>query len=379
MNYWDNYFSGREIIKKDLFSKKCLLSFLTATAILLTGIKIGKKEDSNALKIYNFDIGDLQSAIVNNDNLNKNEKKIILNAWDIINDNINNINYVHVIDVLSSFDIKYPKKNSKQQISTAATWNFYDKTMRVYNSSEEEILKRTKDTTHELMHLMSVQGHEYPAFLQEGMASFLCSEYINNNDAYNKQRLVVAMMCEIINPNIIAKSYFQENYSLIQQEFLKIDDDNELFLKLTDNLNEYQELYIQANNYYGIKLNDDDCEKMKELLKKTNNVLSEINSSLVHYFKIKTGKEVDSSLELSSNLNIDNNIDQVMSIYSHELIKDYSYYNDKTKTYYTSTDFLLESNYFNKENVEKIKLYEDYFLGIEDEKGKIKVNLRSIE
>ena len=362
MNYWDEYFKGKNILKKESIREKRVALFLSflllggiGEASVVRNLQINKKTvfENNNKK---YSISDLYAAINSNKKLDNTEKMLLLNSWDLLKDYEDYIDFELAIKQLSNFDINYFDKEWENQINTTGDWNYITQTMNLYNVDEkEDILLKESAANHEICHLLNEKGEYFPNFLKEAINSLFCSEYFSQENAYYKQKIVIEMMCEIIDPGLIAKSYLQDDYQIIVNEFVKIDDDYDLINSLNKCFDDYQNLYTLNKDYYGIELDDEEKEKFLDNKNKTSEILNQINDILCHYFYKKTGIVVDSNYINYKNEDFYLNQYSIMNLYSTKLLSDDTVYNYDSKKYYHINTFKTNTAYFNKRNISDIE------------------------
>ena len=237
---------------------------------------------------------------------------------------------------LNTFDIKYNEIES-EYVPATGTWNHSTNDMTLYLTDDEEIdFSDNPVISHELLHLISVDGSYFPKALEEGIDSLLISEYDSFNDAYHKQRIITMMLCEIVDPDIIIESYLKKDFSIIEKELLKIDSDSNLLAILEESLDSYQDIFLDINKYYGKDLDDEEVEEAKTYFEDEHTVVEKINDILCHYYTLKTEKEVgnprnlhmyypDNYLQLfedeESIINIKKTYSALFSLYSSSLLE----------------------------------------------------------
>lgn len=361
-----------------------VLSFILSSILFISGTSIafekGRKSSKEYSKNVSYEnIDKLYSAVKNNPNLSENEKEIINNIDELFDDYYQYIDYDTACNQLSRFCVEY-KEYGNNFINTAGQWNYHFHVMDLYtNDCKAVSLEDNPIATHELIHLISVDGSYFPDTLEEGIDSLIISEYYNFFDAYSKQRIITSMLCEIISPEIIMKSYLRKDYSLIEKELLKINPDRVQAYTLKSLLNQYQELYEKITSLYNIDLSEHEKNKADIYFEDEKVIVNSINKILCDYYSKKTNKLVSNSYYVNSYffnnpilINFsDNRYSVIFSIYSTMLITSPYTLSEYGETYDYYKEYDVKTGYFNKDIDSREVIIGDTLI-VDTEKNKAK-------
>ena len=320
----------------DLKNFKRFIAFLATTDFILSLGTLSLIIDKQIMPRYHERVSntsDLYKSINSNENLDDKEKEILTYVSDFISDYYYYMDDEDVNQKLSTFDIKYEETSDNH---LAGTWNSWFNEMTFYNCDYSVELNSNQDVvSHELYHLLS--GDIYNPCLREGITSLINYEYSNyqNTDGYFKQLLMSQILCEIIDPELIIKSYLQSDISILKTELLKIDDDKSRFKRLLNNMENYQLLFDQYLNYVEVELDEITYNEYLQLKDCKQNLLDSIKEDLQFYYQ-QSGKESNSEL---------------VNNYLEKLVFDYDKIieNDNKKVVYIC-DRNIPSNYFTKQD-----------------------------
>lgn len=110
---------------------------------------------------------------------------------------------------------------------------------------------------HELIHKT---GYLDNIMLNEGMASLIQAEYMNYgmvSDAYYDHVLMTKIFCELITPKKMLEAYSKRDMSIIKQEMLKINSNEEDYNNLMNAMQEYgNDFHDGVNNQFRQKYED---------------------------------------------------------------------------------------------------------------------------
>ncbi|MBS5720195.1 MAG: hypothetical protein KHW57_05975 [Clostridium sp.] len=228
------------------------------------------------------DVSSLYKSIEENTNLDKNEKKILNYVSEFIDEYYYYMDKNEVEDKLSNFDIEYKTQKDK---NVTGSWNSMFCDMTFYTMSSSKDLKNNSEVvSHELYHLLS--GDIYNKCLAEGIASLINYEYSDyeNQDSYYKQLLIAQILCEIIDPELVVKSYLQADTSIITDELFKIDNNKTRYKRLFKNLTRYQEVFNKYLEYTEVDLEKGSYNDYLNLKNIEEDLLKSIKSDLKFYY-----------------------------------------------------------------------------------------------
>ena len=378
-----------EPVSKTSKNRTNTLAVILSAVFLINGVNSAIKASKKGYvseDMSSFSTKELYTAINTNPNLTEDEKEVLDNISDFLDDYYYYIDYNTACPQLNNFDINYEEIDCDNSIYTAGDWSSFTHDMNIYTCDGEPCcLEDNPVAGHELIHLISVDGSYYPDALEEGIDSLILAEYSNYYDAYYKQRLITMMLCEIVNPDSIIKSFLRKDFSIIEDELLTIDEDKSNLKALKTLLDKYHDNYIECCDYYDKKLSSNILLKNKAhtCFKREQEYLCKINDILCDYYTKKTGKSVgdpvslhmfypDEYLPLFENgdviENIKENYSTLFSIYSSHLISK-SYFYDAC-TYYSTNEPSISTGYFNKKYKDNIVTVDDY-LTIDSDSNKV--------
>ena len=150
---------------------------------------------------------------------------------------------------------------------------------------------------HELYHLLS--GDIYNKCLEEGITSLINYEYSDyeNQDSYYKQLLIAQILCEIIDPELVVKSYLQADTSIITDELFKIDNNKTRYKRLFKNLSRYQEVFNEYLEYTEVDLEKGSYNDYLNLKNIEEDLLKSIKSDLKFYYDHSKNRKDEATVE----------------------------------------------------------------------------------
>ena len=252
-------------IKENLgvFIKFYTFSFITSL-LLIEVLDLYKYKDNiyyhNELKISNEELEELEEevsetigkeikesdneivlgAVVNNKNLNEEEKQIIYEYDDLLEDNPYLVKST-AYNNLEKLDIIYDKDAGEE---------YGEEVLGVYIQGDNEItiIKENSDNDtihHELVHCIYSQNYfeTLPKFFNEGMTELLTNEYFSDNPfieeySYPFEVTMVKMLCELVGEDVVLETYSKEDLSILEnaiREKTGLSNPNE-FLKYIDSV-----------------------------------------------------------------------------------------------------------------------------------------------
>lgn len=274
-------------------------------------------------------------AVVNNKNLSEEEKQIIYEYDDLLEDNPYLVkstayNNLEKLDIIYDENADYGKD-----------------VLGVYIQGDSEITvikeNNNKDTIHhELVHCIYSQNYfeTLPKFFNEGMTELLTNEYFSDNPfleeySYPFEITMVKMLCELVGEDIVLETYSKEDLSILEnaiREKTGLSNPNE-FLKYIDS--------VMTSLEKGEEI---DKEKLSSIINTFNMYYENYNQDSIEYEMYKQNIKIIKFLES----------DVPFSAYKYELL---------LNGYYAKP-------YFNKDLKDKYKVpfHVDYNQDIE---GKI--------
>lgn len=163
----------------------------------------------------------IEDMVHGNSHLDDDEKKLLLEFQQIIDDNPN-LNQSDVYDNLSDVNIIYQSKEMEE-----------DNVIGMYYPNKNQIRIFEDDWSHhtlihELIHCIysNEENRRLPVFFQEGVTELLADEYFSDNpflemDNYPFEVTMVKMLCEMVGEDIVLEVYTTGNEKLLIQELSK--------------------------------------------------------------------------------------------------------------------------------------------------------------
>lgn len=288
-----------------------------------------------------FDSFCLLNAVLKNENLTDDEKKVFYQSYKIIKDNPF-IDKEAAYTSLLNVDVTYKKKSY-----------VYDKNVQgVYSPLYEEIGifgedYEHKKLLHEIVHcIFSNERTKYlPTYFKEGMTELLVNEYFSEEpfcelNNYPFEIAMVKMLCEVSTPEAVLKAYSTGNMSVITEDIAMVFGDEGAVIEAFDAVDllmrQYRSDVLEEDKVDNKLLINGFSPLFKEVIScKYNN--NDIESISYNYNEM-----------LLSNILKENSYDGY--------IEDLSEFGYIERAYFSSSlkDFIT----FNKEN-QKIKLMEN--------------------
>lgn len=312
-------------------------------------------------------LNDLYEAINSNDNLNENEKKVLDNVMPFLQDYSDYISYNDLIDNLSNFDIVYENRERTKDFNLGGTWSRSNQLITLYNSKEEDLLNEDSCINHEMVHLLCEHKNDYPRFFTEGLDALVCEEYgFDSFGHYPCQVLFSRMLCEVIDPEIVMESYIKQDFSIIRNELLKIDSNEEKLDAMLNELDNFHEKYRKVNQvlYFPIESSEEQLSIANSFYE-GNDSLHKATETLLDYYKKKTGKKVERVNEYFCNItNYGDDYNLLMNLYYTMIYGPTLYFDEEYSRFRVVNHFEAATNYFNKSENEqnvKVKVYSQTF------------------
>ena len=157
-------------------------------------------------------------AVIENENLSKDEKEILYNYVDLLEDNpylnkSNTYNNLEDLDIIYDKDADYGKD----------VMGVYDNTPNAITIIEES---ENQDTIHhELVHCIYSQNtyNRLPVFFNEGMTELLTNEYFAEDPfkeevSYPYEITMVKMLCELVGEDVVLESYTKKDIKILENK-----------------------------------------------------------------------------------------------------------------------------------------------------------------
>ena len=275
-----NPFDGQSISSSDFISNYKAaksMSFLEDESIKDT-IEYIKKADIDEKKAYI-----LYYALISNESLNNDEKKILRNAIKYFCDNIY-IDYEFVYDQLFNIEIK--ERNAKFPNTTISST--YSRTLsnsgKIING--EIKLGNSEDIFHEFIVHGSAKNLDC-SWIDEGFASIIDAEYNNdlsidykgNVDVYPVETNVIRFLCELMGKKEGKDCFFKIAAGKLEGNETSLDLLSSYLIKAGIPATLCDELYAAMDNfseYNGKKLSSEENLEVHEILRSVVGILSKM-------------------------------------------------------------------------------------------------------
>lgn len=201
----------------------------------------------------------LMEAIQNNYLIDKEDIEIALNLEEYLKENPYN-DYEKLYENFSStIIISDPLRDTVTGDNKILAERYKDSNIIMMyfnrNASEDNYKIRL---LHELIHST---GHLENVVLNEGITTILQAEYTNNfciTNAYYDHVLLTKIFCELITPEKMLEAYSKEDMSIIKEEMLKLNPNEENYINLMNTMQKYADDFHKG-------VNDDFKEKYKDI------------------------------------------------------------------------------------------------------------------
>ena len=327
------------------------------------------QEEKEELSAYQK-IENLKNSINNNENLSKEEKKFILDAYnDILYDKIDLIDYDLVNKRFEDLYIEYENEECKDG-NLAGYYMPSTNFIHMYSSTGIEDTNKIT-LQHELFHVLQEKGHIHSG-LFEPINDILVEEYHGVNEyeyyreyswGYDEIKPYIYELCELCGSDVLDEYNFKDNISLLKSKLMNLINDEEKYYELITNLDIIPKIIINKNGEYS-----DRVSMLSYIYDNLNNILGE-------YVEAKTGKSRYSDLSYIINLYPNEfetlvkseNIKYVKKpgrIYFNSNFKDNDYgdiyiereiQNDNNLNYLETLDYLKNKNMIDADDYKNLK------------------------
>lgn len=168
-------------------------------------------------------------SIVQNQNLNKQEKDIAYDLLPIIEENPY-LNKETAYRNLLNLDIKFAAERPEYyKKTTAGDYSYYKHKINIYYDYETETEEDFDILRHELIHCIYINSYteNLPRSFKEGMTELLTNEYYSNKPyeeivSYPFLVLYVKTLCEITSPDTVLKAFSYGDMNIIYEAMSNI-------------------------------------------------------------------------------------------------------------------------------------------------------------
>ena len=333
---------ARNVTKKVVKIGNVTIAVIIAANISFTGLKTINLDRSflqniEAIKdIYTTDERDhkiIMSYIDKNTRLSNEDKEFILSMNHFFEENEKYFNMSEIKKNLINLRIIYDKDNQENHKMSNRVKGYYtkafDKITIFYSDKMDNDIITKKVVFHEVMHAISDKGYvskgNLGLALTEGVNELMAEEYLNTySDTYNKGQTYARIMCELIGPEKVKKSFFGNNIDMVLEELSSIcgtKKDAQKFISLLDD---------EARCDTTLMTSNDRQEKI-DALETKRRVSPVIDTYIRIYYESKFNRKIDE--------------DKLMLAYMDSLRLTNN----------------LQSEFYHENNIEKINVVKHYF------------------
>ena len=333
---------ARNVTKKVVKVGNVTIAVIIAANISFTGLKTINLDRSflqniEAIKdIYTTDERDhkiIMSYIDKNTRLSNEDKEFILSMNHFFEENEKYFNMSEIKKNLINLRIIYDKDNQENHKMSNRVKGYYtkafDKITIFYSDKMDNDMITKKVVFHEVMHAVSDKGYvskgNLGLALTEGVNELMAEEYLNTySDTYNKGQTYARIMCELIGPEKVKKSFFGNNIDMVLEELSSIcgtKKDAQKFISLLDD---------EARCDTTLMTSNDRQEKI-DALETKKRVSPVIDTYIRIYYESKFNRKIDE--------------DKLMLAYMDSLRLTNN----------------LQSEFYHENNIEKINVVKHYF------------------
>ena len=333
---------ARNVTKKVVKIGNVTIAVIIAANISFTGLKTINLDRSflqniEAIKdIYTTDERDhkiIMSYIDKNTRLSNEDKEFILSMNHFFEENEKYFNMSEIKKNLINLRIIYDKDNQENHKMSNRVKGYYtkafDKITIFYSDKMDNDIITKKVVFHEVMHAVSDKGYvskgNLGLALTEGVNELMAEEYLNTySDTYNKGQTYARIMCELIGPEKVKKSFFGNNIDMVLEELSSIcgtKKDAQKFISLLDD---------EARCDTTLMTSNDRQEKI-DALETKRRVSPVIDTYIRIYYESKFNRKIDE--------------DKLMLAYMDSLRLTNN----------------LQSEFYHENNIEKINVVKHYF------------------
>lgn len=333
---------ARNVTKKVVKVGNVTIAVIIAANISFTGLKTINLDRSflqniEAIKdIYTTDERDhkiIMSYIDKNTRLSNEDKEFILSMNHFFEENEEYFNMSEIKKNLINLRIIYDKDNQENHKMSNRVKGYYtkafDKITIFYSDKMDNDMITKKVVFHEVMHAVSDKGYvskgNLGLALTEGVNELMAEEYLNTySDTYNKGQTYARIMCELIGPEKVKKSFFGNNIDMVLEELSSIcgtKKDAQKFISLLDD---------EARCDTTLMTSNDRQEKI-DALETKKRVSPVIDTYIRIYYESKFNRKIDE--------------DKLMLAYMDSLRLTNN----------------LQSEFYHENNIEKINVVKHYF------------------
>ncbi len=215
-------------------------------------------------------IANLKDAVKNNVNLTDEEKAFMLSGFDIVEKNIEFIDYQAVLNRINKLYINYINEPDPEG-KVAGTYTSWDSCITIYSAPDFKTTNKAV-LSHEMCH--AYQAIHFDSGLYEVTNAIMNEEYygtVNKNTDRGYDRKYIIALMEILGNEPFRNYNFTGDRSQIVKALTKIINDESKAYNLIYNLNQYTNVHSTAEK---------------------NGLQNEIEKSISDYYSAKYGKPI---------------------------------------------------------------------------------------
>lgn len=217
---------------------------------------------------------DIFLAVLNNNKLKDQEKEILYNFSDLVNDNPI-INKDKTYNILKTLDIIYITRPSNYDEKVRAIYSNKDNVIYVFEPEEND---NSKIIIHEFIHSIytNEKNLKLPKYYLEGVTELLTDEYFSSQPFVEKttypfEVAMIKVLCEMVGKDNVLKTYKTGNMDYVKNELNKTSPSNsteflnnleKVFKSFTEEnkipKQEFEEVIKYLDSYFETKYSNDD-------------------------------------------------------------------------------------------------------------------------
>lgn len=291
--------------------------------------------DTEVIKEDAFNFDDIVEALNSNPNLTQEEKTLMLSSREIFEDNYGYYNYQGLLDRLRTLKIEY--KTQEKKFILGEYNNVENIISFPASSGFADVSKST--FTHEFSHVIQYEsGQSFNTFILEAINTMANNEYYGNGDAkydvaYDYQQSILRALGEILDKDVMKKTYIDGNEKHICEALQQIDND-------ADRANAFRKKISMYHSIFCYIMNTGYNENTEELRDNLNELSNSIKEDIKYYYQLKYDRKVEEDLLMMYYLDDDTFSEKMSAQFGLAVGNHFKNYNkcEKVKNYVKSTD-----------------------------------------
>ena len=291
--------------------------------------------DTEVIKEDAFNFDDIVEALNSNPNLTQEEKTLMLSSREIFEDNYGYYNYQGLLDRLRTLKIEY--KTQEKKFILGEYSNVENIISFPASSGFDDVSKST--FTHEFSHVIQYEsGQSFNTFILEAINTMANNEYYGNGDskydvAYDYQQSILRALGEILDKDVMKKTYIDGNEKHICEALQQIDND-------ADRANAFRKKISMYHSIFCYIMNTGYNENTEELRDNLNELSNSIKEDIKYYYQLKYDRKVEEDLLMLYYLDDDTFSEKMSAQFGLAVGNHFKNYNkcEKVKNYVKSAD-----------------------------------------